>query len=202
MVRMTEIAPSTNGAKQQIMVGAPYVATVRIKGTADLLFHRWSVEAVAEKAKARKGSAQKKSDDIESYVYRNEEGDICLPGEYLRGSIISAAKYRQDPRSPRKSAMDLYKAAIVPLTPLASFGVKDWDYEDHRRVVIQRNAITRTRPAMKAGWEVEFDFQIMLPEYITPEELNETVQMAGRLIGVGDFRPTFGRFQVVEFGFK
>ena len=88
---------------------------------------------VSHKTHAKKGSKSKKTDDIESYVYRNDAGEICLPGEYLRQAIILAAKYRQDPRSPRKSAMDLYKAGVVSLTPLASLGKDRWDYEDKRR---------------------------------------------------------------------
>lgn len=39
----------------------------------------------------------------------------------------------------------------------------------------------------------------LLPEYITPELLNETVVRAGRLIGLGDFRPDFGTFQLQKF---
>ena len=50
-----------------------------------------------------------------------------------------ALAFRQDPRSPRKSAMDLFKAGAVCLTPLASLHVRDWDYEDRRRVMIQHN---------------------------------------------------------------
>lgn len=114
-------------------------------------------------------------------------------------SMIGAAKFRQDPRSPRKSAMDLFKAAVVSVTQLATLGVKDWDYEDKRRVVIQRSAITRTRPAMKAGWTAKIQLQCNLPEYVSPSLLNEVIAQAGKLIGVGDFRPTFGRFQVVGF---
>jgi hypothetical protein len=124
---------------------------------------------------------------------------IALPGEYLRGAIINAAKYRQDPRSPRKSAMDLFKAGIVSLTPLASLGVEDWDYEHKCRVTIQRNGITRTRPALKAGWRATFVLSSVLPEYIPPQMLNEVIGAAGRLVGVGDFRPTYGRFSVVGF---
>lgn len=141
----------TNGGTEDIQFSEPYRIEVTIEGSADMLMHRWNCEAVAEKAASAKGSKAKKSDNIESYVYRNDDGDICLPGEYLRGSVIAAAKFRQDPRSPRKSAMDLFKAAIVTLTPLASLGKKDWDYEDSRRVTIQRSGITRVRPAMKAG---------------------------------------------------
>jgi len=197
--RVTSINEPTNGARDTIKREIPYVAEVTIQGTADFLFHRWNCEAVAEKSAAKKGSAAKKSDDLESYVYRNDKKELCVPGEYLRMSLIGAAKFRQDPRSPRKSAMDLFKAAVVSVTPLASLGVKDWDYEDKRRVVIQRNAITRTRPAMKAGWNVTIQLQVNLPEYVSPSLLNEVIAQAGKLIGVGDFRPTFGRFQVMKF---
>jgi hypothetical protein len=95
--------------------------------------------------------------------------------------------------------MDLFKAAIVSLTPLASLGSKDWDYLDKRRVVIQRNAITRSRPAMKEGWKATFILMVNLPEYIDQRLLNSTIQQAGKLIGLADFRPSFGRFNVVSF---
>lgn len=189
----------TNGGQETIEAGVPYVATVRIKGVADILFHRWNVESVAEKSAAAKGSKAKKSDNVESYVYRNDEGMICIPGEYLRGAIITAAKFRQDPRSTRKSAMDLYKAGVTSLTSLASLGTDKWDYEDMRRVQVQRSGITRTRPAMKAGWEAEFQLLINTPEYISSEYLNEVISQAGRLVGLADFRPSYGRFQIVEF---
>ena len=164
-----------------------------------MLFHRWNCEAVDTKAKAAKNSKAKKTDDIESYVWRNDAGELCLPGEYLRQSIIMAAKFKQDPRSPRKSAMDLFKAGVVSLTPLASMGTEKWDYLDTRRVMIQRAGINRTRPAMKVGWKAEFDLQVLTPEYVSAELLYDVVSMAGRLVGVGDFRPTYGRFNVVSF---
>lgn len=189
----------SNGAKTAIETEVPYAVEVTIQGVADFLYHKWNVEAVAEKAAAKKGSAAKKTDDLESYVYRNEKGELAIPGEYLRGSLVGAAKFRQDPRSPRKSAADLVKAAIVSLTPLASTGQKQWDYEDKRRVVIQRNAITRTRPALKAGWRVTIQLMVNLPEYISPSFLNDLIAAAGKLIGVGDFRPSYGRFQIVKF---
>ena len=196
----TEIGPEvTNGAAATIEAGVPYIVRARLVGTADLLFHRWNVEGVDAKAKAAKGSKAKKTDDIETYVYRNDAGELAVPGEYVRQAIIHAAKFRQDPRSPRKSAMDLFKAGVLSLTQLASLGVKAWDYEDRRRVMVQRNGITRTRPAMKVGWEIDVDLMVNLPEYIPPDALNDVLVNAGRLIGIGDFRPTYGRFAVTSF---
>jgi hypothetical protein len=189
----------TNGAKEEIEYGVPYTATFTLKGTADLLFHRWNCEAVAEKAGAAKGSKAKKTDNVESYVYRDEDNNICLPGEYVRGAIVNAAKFRQDPRSPRKSAMDLFKAGIAVLTPLASLGVDKWDYDHACRVTINRAGITRVRPAIRTGWKAEIQLLVLLPQYIQPELFQEVLTDAGRLIGVGDFRPTYGRFQVASF---
>lgn len=194
-----QINEATNGGAATIAASEPYMAMVTLQGIADFLFHRWNCEAVEAKGKAAKNSVAKKTDDIESYVYRTESGELAVPGEYLRQSIINAAKFRQDPRSPRKSAMDLYKAGVVSLTNLGTLGVKTWDYEDKRRVVIQRSGVNRVRPAMRVGWKVTFELMVMLPEYIAPSDLNDVIQTAGRLIGVGDFRPTFGRFQVTAF---
>lgn len=189
----------TNGAESGVEFQMPYRALISIQGVCPILFHAWNVESVAGKSAAKKGSKEKKTDDVESYVYRNDKGEICIPGEYLRGAIIGAAKFQQDPRSPRKSAADLFKAAIVSLTPLASLGAKNWDFLDMRRVTIQRNAITRSRPAMKEGWKASFILQVQLPEYVSPELLNGTIQAAGRLIGLADFRPSYGRFSVTQF---
>lgn len=191
--------PSNDGAKV-VELTSPFVVNVTVEGSCDLLFHRYSPDHVEAKSKAAKGSKAKKTDDIETYVYRNDDGELCIPGEYLRQSIIYAAKFKQDPRSPRKSAFDLYKAGVVCLTPLASLGLTKWDYEDARRVVIQRgSAVTRVRPAIKAGWRAQFQILVNLPEYIRPNDLNEVLSNAGRLIGLADFRPTYGRFQVVAF---
>jgi hypothetical protein len=180
-------------------MSAPYSVSVTIQGVCPLLFHRWNVEAVAAKAAARKGSQQKKTDDVESYVYRDDKDYICIPGEYVRQSLIGAARYMQDPRSPRKSAVDLFKAGIVSKTELASLGTKKWDYLDQRRVQVQRNALTRVRPAFHSGWQASFDFTILLPEYITREVLQDAFVKAGALVGIGDMRPTYGRFVVIRF---
>ncbi len=196
---VTAIAPVSNDAEEIIDITQPYRALVKVAGTSPLLLHAWSVEGVREKSAAAKGSKAKKEDNLETFVYRNETGELCSPGEYFRMSTINAAKFRQDPRSPRKSAMDLFKAGIVSLEPLCTLGVSAWDYVDQRRVMVQRNGITRMRPAMNTGWKAEVLFQVMLPEYIGSAFLNDTIQAAGKLVGVGDFRPTYGRFQVTEF---
>lgn len=207
----TAVGQVSNDGAADIAVTEPYNVSVTIRGSSTMLFHRWSNEAVAEKAASAKGSAAKKTDNVESYVYRNQDGHICLPGRYLIGSLTDprngAAKYRQDPRSPRKSALDLYRAGVVAAADLAPINSASapsepcatWDYLDSQKVNVQRNGITRTRPAFLAGWTATVDLLVLTPEYISPTDLHDVVSMAGRLVGVGDFRPTFGRFQVTRF---
>src|SRR5207247_2460624 len=89
-------------------------------------------------------------------------GDVCLPGEFLRQSVIAAAKFHQDPQNPRKSAQSLFKAGLITLTTLAPVtsvqprervnGLQPVDYVDIRTTLLMRQNIKRRRPAMRAGW--------------------------------------------------
>lgn len=195
----------TNDAEDIIAYEDPYSVDVTITGATSLLFHRWSDDAVEAKAKAAKGSKAKKTDDVDSYVWRNDKGELCLPGEYVRMAAVNAGRRRQDPSSPRKSALDLCKAGIVTENELSVLRnadgktMKDWDFLDRRRVVVQRNGITRQRPGFVEGWQASFTFLVTLPEYISPAFLYDLLNLAGRTVGVGDFRPTFGRFNVTGY---
>lgn len=195
----TVLEGKSNDAEFQINMQKPYIATVVLEGVTDLIFHRWSNEDVAGKAEGAKGSKVRKTDNVEAYTYRCDDGTLAVPGMQLQACLVKTAKFHQDPRSPRKSMMDLTKAAIAVLTPLASLGKKEWDYVDQRRVVIHGNAVTRSRPAIKVGWRAEFDILVNLPEYFPPQFLNTLVQEAGRLTGLAEMRPTYGRFNVIGF---
>ena len=195
-------AQVSNGAGN--LISQPFSVHLKIQGVMDILFHRWNDEAVQAKAEAKKGSIEKKTDDLESYIYRDDEGLICVPGRYIVRSIVEAGRNFTDPRSSRKTAKDLVQAAVMCdelYSPILVNGqtVTDWDYEDRQRVCIMRSAITRTRPAFKKGWQVEFTLVSLVPEHITPDFLRKLVDNAGLLIGLGDFRPTYGRFKVVNW---
>lgn len=190
----------SNGASELIAMGMPYRLTVGVMGTSVILFHAWNNEAVAEKAAAAKGSAQKKTDNVESYAYRDPDGYLGVPGQNFAASIQMAGKFMQDPRSPRKSAFDLCKAGVIPLSPVAQFEPQTqvWDFEHACRVTVQRAGVTRVRPAMREGWRLTFDLLVTTPEYLPPTTMAKLITDAGRLVGLCDFRPTYGRFTVVH----
>jgi hypothetical protein len=194
-----------NSADALIELQQPYTVHVKLKGTADLMFHRYNVEEVKAKSEAPKGSKIKKTDNVEAYIWRNQDGKLCIPGEYLRMACVETGRSHQDPRSKRKSARDLFKAVILCLTDLAPIKTaagdiaEEWDYVDKRRVTVQRSAVTRARPVFRQGWEAEFDLMVLSPEHLPPATLQLVLNQAGLYQGVGDFRPTFGRFAVTEF---
>ncbi len=182
----------------------PFSAKVRLEGTQDILFHRWNDEEVQAKAAAKKGSEEKKRDNPEAYIYRNAEGFICIPGRYLVRAVVEAGRNFQDPRSKKKMAKELVQAAVMSdeiLSPILVKGepTKEWDYDDRQRVCIMRSAITRTRPAFKRGWQVDFTLISLVPDLITPDFMRKLVDYAGLLGGLGDFRPTYGRFRVINW---
>ena len=197
-------AQVSNSAENIIALNQPFSAHIRLQGVQDILFHRWNNEEVQAKAEAKKGSEEKKRDNPEAYIYRNDDGFICIPGRYIVRSVVEAGRNFQDPRSKRKMAKDLVQAAVMAdeiLSPILVNGqpTKEWEYDDRQRVCIMRSAITRTRPAFKKGWQVDFTLISLVPDLVTPDFLRKLVDNAGLLIGLGDFRPTYGRFRVIHW---
>jgi hypothetical protein len=203
MAKPNALGPVSDGANPTIELTEPYVARIVVVGTAPLLMHAYNVESVEAKGKAAKGSAARKSDDLEASVYRVSENDrrIGIPCANFCAAMSIAAKSIPDPRSPRKSMMDLVKASVISLDPVAPFipDVDEWDFVDRRRVVVQRSAVPRSRPAMNKGWKVAFTVLVNAAEYVPPDVLHSLATKAGMFQGLLDYRPTYGRFAVVSF---
>lgn len=180
-----------------------YHMKVRVLGKGPLLFHRYDVEEQERKKVAKKGSIEKTTDNIESYVYRDKKGNICMPGMNFKAALVNAAKRFQDPSSPRKSAHDLIRAGIVVdpyLAPILSGGkpTAEWHGVDVRGVVIQKNRIARSRPFMEPGWEIDFEVTVTDIEMVKPALLADIIFRAGAFSGLGDYRPDFGQFAIKE----
>lgn len=174
----TAIGPQEN--LSEIDVCSPFSICAHIRGTSDLLFHRYSVEESLEGERRRKGS--KNFPEPDTFLYRDDKDRICIPSEHFRMAVIHAAKFRKDPRSPRKSMMDLCKARVVCEEPhLIPLGKNKPDYYHKCRAGIKGNAITRIRPAFLKGWECKTTFTILLSEYISEELFHEILVDAGRL---------------------
>jgi len=165
---------------------------VKVKGTAPLLLHKY----VGETKTKAKQKVYIPEEEAEKVTYRNKKGKIYIPSTHFKGAMIKAGvdfKYEG-----RKTYKEYIKAGItfqeteIILTPQ--------EYEIHScPVVIGRSRIVRSRP-MFTDWSCEFIFEIIDDELArNPGIIKEILEKAGKYKGVGDYRPEFGRFEVVEF---
>jgi hypothetical protein len=72
---------------------------------------------------------------------------------------------------------------------------KETKFVDVRAVTVNQSKIMRTRPIFHV-WELIFDVQY-LPDIINEQDVHDWVATAGRVIGLLDYRPRYGRFEVV-----
>lgn len=78
-------------------------------------------------------------------------------------------------------------------------GFEDKFYVD-KRVARLKNGIPnpKERPALKLPWSLEFEVTYIDNIYCTLENLRQAFAMGGTL-GLGTFRPFFGRYELVKF---
>lgn len=178
----------------------PYEFKASIEGVVPILFNRWDCDKQEARGGSPPGSKERNTDDPKTMVYRMNDGTLGIPNYVVHGALSAAGKYMKDPRSSKKSAVDLIKAAILISPMMIPFGKKTWDFVDARRVRVNgRGAITRHRPALKEGWKLAFTITVLAPSLMGNDFLLELVTNAGRFCGIGDYHPVFGRFKVTKF---
>lgn len=124
-------------------------------------------------------------------------GRPCVPGEAIEAMLTEAAKLRRAGRAVRAGF-------LVPEAPLLDHdGPADLDTlraDPHFRlrvpVSIGSRKIMRTRPRFPAGWRLRFEAHY-LPDVLDGRDVGELFAVAGHRIGLGDWRPRFGRFQAL-----
>ncbi len=188
-----------------------YTVSCSIEGIAPLMQHRFPMPDLATQRKGGTRSTGAKDYTIEwkDYFYAEPDGQIYQPASHLEGALINAAASFKVAGKRGKTYKDLFKANIFvdpQAIPHEGFMVPeelDTDadkplYLDARPVVVQRARVVRIRPCFKAGWKLSFEIQVIDDE-IQPSMLNDVIALAGRVVGIGDYRPRFGRFMVTEF---
>lgn len=167
---------------------------VMIKGTAPLLQHRYPMEEHPEEKSKKVKKIYPAQDECEKSLYMDDKLKIYQPAEHIYSCIIMAGKnFLYDKRKMYASVLK----GMILVTPSAIYH-KDQNWViDRRPVVINRARIVRARPRFD-NWELEFEIEYD-EEVISEFKLKEIVDFAGNRVGLGDFRPLFGRFIVTEF---
>jgi hypothetical protein len=187
-----------------------YTVSTMVKGIAPLMQHRFPMPDLATMSKGghKSSGAKDYTQEWREYFYADENGCIYQPSSHIEGALVKAAVNFKVAGKRGKSYKDLIVANVIVDPERIPHNVMvpeeldaDADkmlYLDVRPVIVQRARVVRIRPCFKTGWELSFEIQVIDDE-IQPDLLQDILTLAGKTVGIGDYRPKFGRFNVAEF---
>ena len=133
-------------------------------------------------------------------LYVDEQNRPCWPGENIEAMLVAAAKKnRMGPSA--KSGLFIDGNSVVqhdgPRTADGLWKFKKFEnnpYISRVPVVVNKSRVMRTRPIFN-NWTLEFTVHYM-PDIINKEDVISFVNRAGKMIGLSDWRPKYGRFEI------
>ena len=166
------------------------VCRYRIEGVSSLLMH--SPQALMEGRPA--GPTTRRiptpEEEAEKGAYRDDEGFLYLPSEAFRASLMHGAGGRRIGKTAARTVLSGAVFTTSPRTHLVDpeSGERLREYRVHvARVVVQRSSIIRARPEIER-WGCVLELEVDL-DFTNPQQVEELLNISGRISGVGDFRP-------------
>lgn len=183
----------------------------RITGVAPLLMHNAQLadplNRFTRAIKEITAKGRKKTDtDLENLsklefmggLYLDEKGHPAIPGECIEGMIRDGA------RKSRKGKDAQCGIISDGVWALSYDGPKDAEklwlderFRDYRGCGVNNSRVMRMRPKFPV-WSLSFDISFQ-PEVANRSDIEKWLSDAGQFVGLCDFRPRFGRFEVESF---
>jgi len=191
----------------------------RLKGISPIIMHNnamanpMSVYAKAIKAvSSKRGKTDAEFETLarlewEASLYM-KGGVVVLPGENLHRALNEGARKRKLGKAVNSGAFVaddypelFYSGPKIQVSKTDQFPSDELDvfYPAHSfttLVRVQKNTTPRTRPIFH-DWEVSLSIDYD-EDVLDRESIIESFEIAGRMIGLGDWRPRYGRFIVEE----
>lgn len=171
---------------------------VQIRGVKPMLMHS---PAGMSAPKSGRGSKRSDEEEAELCLYKNKEGHIVVPGKNIIACIKGAGSDFKMGGKGKKTYKGYIESGleVCPEEPLL---VHNGYKLDIRPVKLGRGRIPRVRPIFDE-WGVNFTLRVIDPLLIDSNQtgaiLREILESAGEHMGLGDYRPLFGRFEVEKF---
>lgn len=184
-------------------------ATYTVRGTTPLLMHSERLanpfDPLTVELKTLTKRRNKTQDDLLEIariewlggLYHDESG-IFLPGYNVLAALVGGGKMR-------KLGTAIKRGAIVQedKVPVEYSGPKNPDelfknksFVDIRSVKVGTSKVSRCRPKF-TDWKITFTL-LYANDTLQKSDLDLVVQDTGAMIGIGDYRPRFGRFEVLQ----
>lgn len=179
-----------------------YEIKARIKGVAPILFNHWTDASRGQLGSGATGGTftddQRMKEAMEKVYYREGVG-LYLPGWNLKKCIVEGAGKANLKEG--KKAMGPFLTATVFVDGDPAFGREQPD-EIHettgRRPPRTGGACLIKRPMLRAGWELPFTLTVV-DDRRSADHIRKALEEAGLLVGLGDWRPEYGRFIVTDW---
>ena len=184
--------------------------TMRLTGTRPMLMHNGRLANPIDPWTRKLGLLTKKrqkTDDDLIDIMRTEARGSCwetadgllgVPGAAIWRSLYDAAKAFKQGENVKRALM--FEDVTIPLMVegrpyTADEWITDPAHIDYRPVAVQRAKTMRARPLIPVGWSVELTVELM-DDVMDARQMVPIFERAGRLVGLGDWRPTYGRYEI------
>jgi hypothetical protein len=184
--------------------------SVTLIGVAPLIMHNGQTcDPMNKFARAIKEISGKRKKTDEDYaemgrlewiagLYVNEDSKLIIPADVLDSALVEGAKKS-------KLGKQFKSAVFIPYDALLDIGKKtyavdklweDENYRDVRGVRVGQARIMRTRPIFRQ-WSCTFTIQFD-DEQVNEADVRRALHDCGVQVGICDYRPKYGRFDVKE----
>lgn len=173
-----------------------YEVQVSIEGISPLLMNRFAEDTAEDVIKRVTGKPVQPEIAVSLYVL--PDGTIYQPATHIEGAFIKAAANFKITGKGKKTYKDLAKSSIFVEPDAIAHEIQEYGI-DKRPVVnpTTRGRVIRARPILNE-WALKFRIKVLDDQF--PREVVKVIlDYAGSSVGIGDYRPRFGRFIVTEF---
>jgi hypothetical protein len=124
----------------------------------------------------------------------NGKSRLILPGDNVHRMLFDAGKHSKMGQRIKDGVLVLSDVPLEGGETVSKMFVKPDEYMFRRRVKLGAQAVMRTRCILRK-WSATIPVHYQT-ERIDAEKLIEIMETAGRFVGLGDWRPRYGTFQV------
>lgn len=173
---------------------------IEIKGVTPLLFNRFISASIESQTKKRAGAV--KESIVEDKLYKDGEGNICVPQTWIYGTIVDASKNFKIQGKGKSTYSKLVGSTIMINPELLIVNEQEWQpYSISAVNPMSKGRMIVTRPRME-NWSLSFNLSFNEDD-IPLEVMKNIIDYAGQYSGIGDWRPSkkgqFGKFIVTSF---
>ena len=177
-----------------------------LTGTSPLLMHNARLsdpfDEVVREMKAISGKRKKTDEDhlelarleFAGGLYHDADLGPYIPGENIQRCIQEAAKLTREGKQVERGML-----VLTDVNPLIYRGPRDittmWEDKNfvlRKSVKVTTSRIIRTRP-MFTEWQADCEIQIDT-SMLEMKDVQRFADAAGSFVGIGDWRPRYGRF--------